>query len=180
MTELKQRGLFEKREFKITEFGLETYTKDFEIDTTNSWTFDDFSNKSRIYTEKYPKILYVGLLTILVGLIRGGLIVGEDPVAALISGIAVSIIGTIVILIYVFYQKKYTLLCLDSEMEVFVLHEKPNKKEFDEFIRSFYEARKNNYREKYFKIDFDLDKDKQIDRMKWLRRENIITESELE
>lgn len=180
MRELKQKSLFEKREFKITDSGLETYTKDFEIDTSNFWSFDDFSDKTRIHTEKYPKVLYAGLLTVLVGLIRGGLTIGNNPTTAIVSGTVVVTIGTIIILIYVFYQKKYTLLSMDNDHHVFVLHDNPNKHEFEEFIKSFYEARKANYREKYFKIDLHGDRENQIDRMKWLHRENIITGTEFE
>jgi hypothetical protein len=180
MNELKQKALFETRHFKLTKDGIETYTKDLEIDSTNTWTFDEFSNKNRVYTEKYPKILYTGLLTVLVGLVRAALFSGTNRDMAIISGIAIAILGGIVIVVYIFFQKKYFLLRLDNDQELFILYNNPNKQDFDKFIEEFYKARKANYRKKYFVLDFDWEKSKLIERMQWLRKEDIISESEFE
>lgn len=179
-TVLKQKSIFERREFKITKTGLDTYTKDYEIESTNSWDFDNFEKKTRIYTEKNFKFLKAGLITVLVGVVRGLLFLNDDLTRSLVSGILIIMIGLILITYYFISQKKYLLLHMDNDQQLFVMYNKPNKKEFDEFIHTFYKRRADYFRENYFYIDLEGEKEKQIQRLKWLRGENIISENEYE
>ncbi len=179
-TELKQRAFFEKREFKITEEGLETYVKDHETDSTNFWHFDNIELKNRYYTEKRPKILYWALIIMVIGLVRTCFFFGDDLTRSLISGISTFIIGTGVLGFYFLNQKKYFLIELDNEKQIFVLAQKPNETEFNAFIETLYQKRAEYYKKNYFFIDYTGEKEKQLSKMKWLKKENIISDKEYE
>ena len=180
MIELKQKIVIEERNFKLTDEGLEMFCDDIEGKNNSVYAFDEFSNETRDYTEKFPKLLYFGVLLLLAGYIRTAILVDKSFVSSLLFGQLLAGLGAVLILIYYFYQVDYKLLCLDNEKQVFIIADKPSKEEVMEFIITFYEMRKTNYRNRYFKINFENDKEKEIDRMKWLRKEEIITNSEFE
>lgn len=180
MIELKQKIVIEERNFKLTDEGLEMFCDDIEGKNNSVYAFDEFSNETRDYTEKFPKLLYFGVLLLLAGYIRTAILIDKSFATSLLSGQLLAGLGAVLILIYYFYQVDYKLLCLDNEKQVFIIADKPSKEEVMEFIITFYEMRKTNYRNRYFKINFENDKEKEIDRMKWLRKEEIITNSEFE
>jgi hypothetical protein len=75
-------------------------------------------------------------------------------------------------------QIKYYAVGLEDNKNFMVLYDKPTKIEAEEFIDQIFLSRKQYYREQYFHIDYDNDKKAEIDRMKWLRSEDIISEKE--
>lgn len=178
--ELKQKAFGERREFKLTESGIETYVKDFEIESTNSWSFDNIEKNSRIYTTKNVKVLNVGLFAILFGIIRGLIFISSDFIHSLISGGAITFIGMCITAYYFFSQRKYFLIQMDDDKSIFILYNNPSKKEFDEFIETLYKKRAKYYRDSYFFIDYDDSKEKQLNKMNWLKKEEIISQSEYE
>ena len=180
MIELKQKIVIEERNFKLTDEGLEMFCDDIEGKNNSVYAFDEFSNETRDYTEKFPKLIYFGVLLLLAGYIRTAILIDKSFATSLLSGQLLAGLGGVLILIYYFYQVDYKLLCLDIEKQVFIIADKPSKEEVLEFIITFYEMRKTNYRNRYFKINFENEKEKEIDRMKWLRKEEIITNSEFE
>ena len=180
MIELKQKIVIEERNFKLTDEGLEMFCDDIEGKNNSVYAFDEFSNETRDYTEKFPKLIYFGVLLLLAGYIRTAILIDKSFATSLLSGQLLAGLGAVLILIYYFYQVDYKLLCLDNEKQVFIIADKPSKEEVLEFIKTFYEMRKTNYRNRYFKINFENEKEKEIDRMKWLRKEEIITDNEFE
>lgn len=180
MIELKQKIVIEERNFKLTDEGLEMFCDDIEGKNNSVYAFDEFSNETRDYTEKFPKLIYFGVLLLLAGYIRTAILIDKSFATSLLSGQLLAGLGVVLILIYYFYQVDYKLLCLDIEKQVFIIADKPSKEEVLEFIKTFYEMRKTDYRNRYFKINFENDKEKEIDRMKWLRKEEIITNNEFE
>ncbi|WNM18972.1 hypothetical protein [Flavobacterium capsici] len=177
MLELNQKKFNEKRRFKLTESGIETYTNDLDVETNTFFSYDEFSNETRIYTEKFPKILYIGLSMFVLAYIRVALLFDSlnDSSA---SATLLILLGSALTAFYYIYQKKYKLLCLDNDQQVFIFSDSPNEKKVDEFIKTFYEMRKADYRKRYFKINFENDPKKEIERMNWLLKEEIITQSE--
>ena len=180
MIELKQKIVIEERNFKLTDEGLEMFCDDIEGKNNSVYAFDEFSNETRDYTEKFPKLIYFGVLLLLAGYIRTAILIDKSFATSLLSGQLLAGLGAVLILIYYFYQVDYKLLCLDNEKQVFIIADKPSKEEVLEFIKTFYEMRKTDYRNRYFKINFENEKEKEIDRMKWLRKEEIITDNEFE
>ena len=180
MIELKQKIVIEERNFKLTDEGLEMFCDDIESKNNSVYAFDEFSNETRDYTEKFPKLIYFGVLLLLAGYIRTAILIDKSFATSLLSGQLLAGLGAVLILIYYFYQVDYKLLCLDNEKQVFIIADKPSKEEVLEFIKTFYEMRKTDYRNRYFKINFENEKEKEIDRMKWLRKEEIITDNEFE
>ena len=55
---------------------------------------------------------------------------------------------------------------------------KPTKIEAAKFIDEIFTKRRAYYRDQYFHVDYDNQKKSEIDKMKWLRSENIITDKE--
>ena len=67
---------------------------------------------------------------------------------------------------------------LKTIKRLWVLYNKPTNTDAEEFIDELFERRKQYYRDQYFHIDYENNKKNEIDKMKWLKSENIITESE--
>lgn len=61
---------------------------------------------------------------------------------------------------------------------MFILYNKPNKASCDNFINKIFEERKVYYRANYFFINYENDKDTELNKMQWLLKEEVITENE--
>lgn len=179
MRELNQKIFLEERRFKLTETGLETYVNDLDMESENFVPYEDFSNSLKIYTEKFPKIMYIALAIFLLAALRSAIMADPVEIASTSSTWLIAI-GAVLVFIYKVYQKEYKALELDDGRRVFILANSPSTQEVNAFIEDFFEMRKKDYRKRYFTINTDNEQQKEIDRMYWLHRENIITESELD
>jgi len=118
------------------------------------------------------------LIILLIGLVRASLFYSDNTDRAILSGVFTIIISFGVIGAYFFLQKKYLLIELDNDTQIFILKDNPNKKEFDKFIENLYLKRAKYYKKNYFFIDYDGEKKKQVSKMEWLKKEKIISKIE--
>ncbi len=180
MNTFKQGKLFIKKGYTFKEDGLDFYSKDYDGEFTKFIHFNEIEprNKCRIYTEKYPKILQGGLLLAVAALLRGLLTNDIDLKKSLIITGIVAFFGLVTILAYFIFRIKYFLIELEDETQIFVLLDSPSKQKMEEFIDELFKRRRTYYREQYFYINYESERQKELDKMKWLRNEDIISENE--
>ena len=180
---LIQKHLFKTEKFTIKENGLEQYLKDYEGVFTRFYPFDDFSRRTNhTFTEAKKRFLTIGVIMLLAVpiLVKAILLFENDnnTTIALLTGSIIAVLGLFFIAYFFLSQKQNLLLDLDNEEQVFIVVNKPNRKEVEEFIDTFYKKRKEYYREKYFYIDFKGKREEEIGKVKWLKDEDIISKSE--
>lgn len=179
--ELEQKSRFKTEAYKITETGLETYLKDYEGVFTRFYHFDDFSRRTnRTFTETEPKFLKIGIGIITLGIIifKCSKFFENIENVLMLSGLISAIVGLCLVAYFFLNRKQNFLLEMDNDEQVFILMDKPNKVEVEEFIETFYKKRKEYYRERYFYIDFKGKREQEISRIKWLKDEDIISKIE--
>ena len=179
--ELEQKSRFKTEAYKITETGLETYLKDYEGVFTRFYHFDDFSRRTnRTFTETEPKFLKIGIGIITLGIIifKCSKFFENIENVLMLSGLISAIVGLCLVAYFFLNRKQNILLEMDNDEQVFILMDKPNKVEVEEFIETFYKKRKEYYRERYFYIDFKGKREQEISRIKWLKDEDIISKIE--
>lgn len=180
--ELKQQRLLLEKHFFVKRGGIECRTQNLKSDQSEFIPFADFEEraKARNYTAKYPIIFFVGFFFMLLGLARAALLLDENYTKSILAGGIMIFLGIGMLVIYRLVQIKYFLVQLEDNKRLYMLLDKPNKADFNEFVDVMYEARRRNYRENYFYINDESDKRTELSRMKWLLNENIITEEEYE
>lgn len=182
MKELRQKQFFIEKHFIIKRDGVENHKRSLETDSSAFITYSDIDDrqKARVIREKYPILFYVGVFIMLVGLLRASLLLDEDISRSLIGGGLTVALGIIILFIYRLLQLRYFLLPLEEDKHLYMIHNAPNPTAFEAFVDAIYEARKLNYRKNYFYINEESDKKTEVSRMKWLLKENIITDEEYE
>lgn|GEM_PF-6105093 len=180
--ELKQRTLFAEKHFIIQRNGVDYYKKNFETDSHEFISFADFEErkKSRKYAVKHPIIFFIGLGIILIGLLRASLLLDAHYSKSLLAGGLTISLGLFILLLYRLVQTNCFLIALEDDKRMFMLLNKPNQEDFENFLEAMYEARRRNYRENYFYVNEENDKRTELSRMKWLLNEDIITKEEYE
>ena len=182
MKELKQQKFLLEKHFLIKRGGIECRTKDLRSDQSEFISFADFEEraKAKEYTSKFPIIFFTGLCFVLLGLARAALLLDENYAKSILAGGITMLLGIGILAVYRWVQIKYFLVQLEDNKQLYMLLDKPNKADFNDFVHVMYEARRRNYREHYFYINEESDKKTELGRMKWLLNENIITEEEYE
>lgn len=182
MRQLSQKGFLVEKQHSLQKKGVESYTKDLDTDGSVFVAYSDIDSRERlvVYTDKKTALLYVGWGVILIGLMNGLLSLQATFERVALSMTAISILGGLIILFYQKYQNKFYLVPLDDGRSLPIIYDNPNLAEVELFIDDIYEARRLDYRKRYFRIEESSDKETEIMRMKWLLREKIINKSEYE
>lgn len=79
---------------------------------------------------------------------------------------------------YFFTRVKYYAVGLEDNKRFLVIFDKPTQAAVLEFLDELYDRRKIYYRGEYFHINYENNRKAEIDKMKWLLSENIISENE--
>jgi hypothetical protein len=180
MEQFFQKALFLKKKFTFKNNGINIDFTDKDGDFSMFINFDRITSREnmRVNTRRKRLILKYGLLAAFLTLARGFLTAQTDTrTTVIITLVALFIAGT-VYAYYYFTQIKYYAVGLEDNKTFMVLYDKPTKMEAEEFINEIFERRRLYYREQYFHIEYDNNKKSEIDRMKWLRSEEIISEKE--
>lgn len=182
MEKLHQNRFYIKKSYLIKEAGIEYYSRDYEGEFTKFVSYKDIKARSlcRLYTESYPKIIQAATVLFVAGCIR--LIFSNDAYLFNSLVISFSIIFLSALTFYAYFATKtrYYLIELEDDTQLFVLYNSPSVEEMNRIIDTIYAARKNNYRANYFYINYKNSKSDELNKMEWLRSEDLITPSEYE
>ena len=182
METLKQKSILIKKEFTFRENGIEIQTKDHEGDFSVFIKFDRILPRQYIRTHTKSKriVLRVGLLLALLTFSRGLLTSKADTTSTLAVVLAAAIVAGSTLGYFFVTRVKYYLIDLEDNKCFFVLVNKPNSITVNNFIDEIFERRRKYFRVNFFQIDFDNTRTSEIEKMKWLKSEEIITQSEFE
>ncbi len=180
MNSFTQKTFGLKKKYTFKEKGLEIEFTDKDGDFSFFINFDNISPREnvRIHTKRKANVLKYGLIIALLTLIRGFLTAKTDLQTTFI---VISLSLAIGIGAYVYYyltKMKYYSVGLEDGKITRILYDKPTVEEAEEFIDEIFKRRKQFYRDNYFNIDYENDKQSELNKIKWLKSENIITENE--
>ena len=179
MEQLIQKKLFFKKTFTFKKTGIEIVTKDSDGESSIFVHFDKIEPREniRVHTKQKSVVLRVGLLLSVITLIRGFLTANTDTRTTITIVIISLVMAALTYAIFYFTKKKYYLIDLE-EKAFFILYDKPNNEIVNAFIDEIFSRRREYYRDTYFEINYENERAKEINKMKWLRAEDIITENE--
>lgn len=176
MMELHQRALFEKRSYYLEEDKLRTFVKDADGETENYLDYEEFSSRTRLHMERNSRLFMVtvsfwafAILGLVYGMATGSQVrhVGFWLLMALVLGA-----------FYLMTKKRYILLDMDVGRSLFFLRNSPDQATVREFIDRIIKKKQQGLRDKYFYVNRDADRDREEARLKWLLKEDIITDEE--
>ena len=182
MEQFFQKAIFIKKKFTFKEKGVNIDFTDKNGDFSMFIRYDRISSKEnvRVNTRRKALVWRFGLLAAFLTLTRGFLTATTDAKTTVTVVCVALFIAAATYAYYYFTQVKYYAVKLNDDKVFMVLYNKPTIEEAKRFIDELFERRKQYYRDRYFNIDYENDKRTELDWMKWLRSENIITESEFD
>ncbi|GMO52638.1 MAG: hypothetical protein Ta2G_10650 [Termitinemataceae bacterium] len=131
-------------------------------------------------TRKKNRVFYkLAIAVFIVAFAKFRLFHNSDPHRAIMSFVATALFAGLLFLLYFFGKNNYFLMQKkDNDQEIFFHYNKPDKKTFDEFLKTFNAKRRDYYRQQYFVLyDWEYE-EVQKERMEHLRKHDYITEAE--
>jgi purine-cytosine permease-like protein len=177
MDKFSQNKFFVKKSFLFKDDGVEMFTKEIDGEYSKFIQYSVMLSRSntRIYTEKFPRILQAGIIISAFSVIR--IMFGASDSGLMIGGIFFGM-GILAILAYFIFRIKYYLVELEDNTQMFIILNQPSEEKMQAFVDELYSRRRNFYRENYFYINYKKSREDQINKMDWLKSENIITDNE--
>lgn len=179
MLELKQKYLNERREFRLEANRIRLYVKDLDGETEVYTQYETITPTTRMITRQDGRLYIISISFGIFALI--GLALNFAGISVLMRWTPLWAIASIILFCFHLYKRRrYFLIDLSDHKSIFFLANKPSKDELDGFIKSIYVARKNYLREKYFVINPANDPDSEIEKLKFLLQQELISESEFQ
>lgn len=182
-TELKQKRFWEKKYFKLTDDGMEIYNYDYESECTNLFSYQDIElgAKPRLHTAKQSLFIILGGFCFILAVLTFPF--SKDAnIKDWTCLLVLILLGVFFFLVYCLFKRKYYLINRsdDKSLAFFFMKDKPNEDSVKTFLKDLSENQIEYYRKRYFFIDKDEDLVEELKKMKWLKSNNIITQSEYE
>jgi len=178
--ELKQKRIGESRQFFLESNRIRLITNDLNGENEYYIDYDSLSTTTRTATQQNGKVwlnaIGLGLFTLFV--LVFGLLTNhtEVIVVAILSGsAALALFG-----LHFYQKRRYLLVELNNKKQIFFIADKPSPEQLASFIKALYEARNNYFRQKYTSLDPEDDPDERLARLKWLLKEELISEAEFQ
>lgn len=183
-SQLNQKQFFEKRNFALTDTGLDTYCKDTDGEYTNSFGYENivFKQKLRLHSEQNKWALKIGFAIFVISVISAGRKIANGVAPEIwLKNFAFDMCLVAFDLFYHFYKlRRYWLLAVNDEKYIFFLRGKKFDEAVKTFIADLFENQKEYYRSKYFFIDEDTPFENEKEKLKWLKENEFITAQEYE
>ncbi|HBY21150.1 MAG: hypothetical protein A2Y24_02530 [Clostridiales bacterium GWE2_32_10] len=180
MNKLKQRKLFASMEVEILDKGLSIKEKEIGKYVEFSMPYEKITKDVAVRTKNSEGWYTVAILFIVFTLLFSipklvnGKIenIGKDGEFIWLT-ISIICFCTPTILI-----TKFKYITNTDNKAIYFFYDKKNQEELDEFLKSVFEKRDIYLKKRYSKIDMDFSKEKNLDKIEWLRNEEVINESE--
>lgn len=180
MHDFYQKTFFVKKKFIFKENGIEIELKDSDGEFSLFIHFDRIMPREniRVFSTQKKRVLRIGLVIAGLTFLRGITAVNKDQnIVYAVIAMALVIAGA-TYAYYYFTRVKYYAVALEDNKRFQVLYDTPSHSEVLDFINEVFERRKQYYRRQYFFIDYENDRKAELEKMKWLLSENVITENE--
>lgn len=184
MKRLLQRHFFSKRIASLREHGLELEIRDISLETTHFFAYQEITKESRRVTVRRGAILFVGAVLVLVNLTLLSALLSRQPDKwvdfLLYAAITSAVISVLAWLVYLLSAKSLLILKTTTGREIELFNHKAGQQGLAEFLTDLYTARNTYFRSNFFFIDYESNREAELDKMAWLLEEGVITESEFE
>lgn len=180
MDEFYQKTFFLKKKFTFKDDGIDVAFKDSDGEFSLFIAFDRILPREnmRIFLSQKKRVLRIGLLLAGLTFLRGIIAVNIDKNTPFAMVATALVIAAVTYGYYRLTRVKYYAIALEENKRFQVLYETPSHEAVLNFIDELFRRRKEYYKNQYFFIDYENERKKEIEKMKWLRSENIITENE--
>lgn len=179
MLELKQKYLFERREFFLEPNHIRLYVKDLDGETEIHIQYETITSSTRVITRQDGRVYLTAISCGIFALIGFGL--HFAGISALMRWAPLWAVASVVFFGFHFFKRrKYFILDLSDRKSVFFLANQPSKEKLQDFVKSLYEKRRKYLREKYFVFNPTNDPDNEIARFNLLLEQKIISEWEFQ
>ncbi len=177
--ELKQKYLFERREFFLEPNRLRLFVKDLDGESEKYIQYETITPNTRIITRQDGRVYIAAISFGVFALVGFGLNVAG--ISSLMRWSPLWAVASVIFWGWHFYKRrKYFLLDLADKTSIFFLANNPSKESLQKFINSLYAMRKQYLRDKYFIFNPENDPESEIARFKFLLEQEIISESEFQ
>ncbi|MEP2990926.1 MAG: hypothetical protein ABJN61_11675 [Flavobacteriaceae bacterium] len=179
MKELSQRKFFVKREFRITESKLYYNYSKFGNSTEVDIPFENIEGSKTSHRVSHNIILAVSAVFYLIAVAvyysysNGG---NGERFAWLFWGV----IATVVLGSYFLTRDSFWRIRLSNNSQIYLHKNIPNLSVTTKFIEEIIDARNTYLIEQYSFVDKNLDYDKQLNNLRWLRSIDVINKEEFE
>jgi hypothetical protein len=177
--ELKQKYLFERREFFLESNRIRLFVKDIDGETEIYVQYETVTPNTRIITRQdgwvYIAAISFGIFALV------GFVLNFVGVSSLMRWSPLWAVASIIFFgFHLYRRRRYFILDLSDKTSIFFLSNQPSKEILESFVTSLYGMRRQYLREKYFVIDPDNDPDKEIARLNFLLEQEVISKSEFQ
>ncbi len=177
--ELKQKYLFERREFSLESNRIRLFVKDLDGETESYIQYETVTSNTRVITRQDGRVYTAAISFGIFALIGFGL--NFAGTSSLMRWSPLWAIASVVFFGFHFYKRRrYFILDLSDRKSIFFLADKPSKEKLREFIKSLYDTRRKYLREKYFVFNPANEPENEIAKLKFLLEQEIISDSEFQ
>ncbi len=184
MKKLLQRYFFSKRIAHLREHGLELEIKDISLETTHFFSFQEITRESRRMVVRRGNILFLGAVLGLFNLTLLSALMARQPerwqAFLAYAGVTTMLMALLSWLVYLTSTKFLLILKTSTGREIEFFNHRWGQRALGEFLQDLYSTRNMYFRTNFFFIDYESNRDAELDKMSWLFEEGVITESEFE
>lgn len=175
--EFKQRNWFESIKYQILEDGIKQSYRSLSNSFEQIIKFEEIGSETIKDSKRKKAWLLAGVvfLILTVAVMLASISAKNDFMEGLVFW---PIVSGICFLIY--FTAKVDRIFLIGKVNVFFLNKKSDLEKVDRFIKIVLDKRKCYLKEKYAYIEYELDPSTQIERLKWMLDEKVITTEEYE
>ena len=179
MIQLKQRNFLTTRIYKLTDFGLDIYSKDLFNRANEKVKFEEIGASRQVINFYYKQILYPSIFFTLIGIFRALVFIGDSSDSLDSVGFWTTM-GIIGLIFSYLTRRKELFLQSPGQTQIKFYYIKPTTEEFNEFINHLIAKRDKLLKMKYGNINSKLDYEIQHERLLWLNSIDVISNKELE
>lgn len=174
--ELHQKAWLEKRSFILLPNKLKIYLKDGKGEYENYISYEKLKGEAKMRSHRNHKLFFITITAIsfTICILLQSIILKNGFAHAIFP----SIITFILLVLYKTKKQDYIIVETVDYKRIVFLRNKPNPRALDNFLDQLWIQRKRYLREKYFYINHSQDTQKQIERLRWLFEQKVITKTE--
>ena len=180
MEKLIQQRNFVKREFRLSEtklfYSISKFGNSNEVDIP----FENINGEKVSYNRSNNILLFVSMFFFIISIaLFIGKVKGTEDIEHY-AWLFWLIVGVIILGVYWFTKERFWKIRLTDENFIFVLKDKNNSVNANDFIDNLMNSRNQYLKESYAFVDENLSYENQLQNFRWLRSINVINKQEFE
>ena len=174
--ELHQTAWLEKRSFILLPNKLKLYLKDLQGEHENYVSYEKLKSEAQIYSQRNHKLFFLTIMAISFTscILLQSVILNHGFSHVILP----SLVTLICAVLYKTKKQEYIIVETIDCKRVLFLRDRPNRRDLEYFLDQLWLHRKRYLREKYFYINHHQDIQQQMERLRWLLEQKVITKTE--